>query len=451
MSNNAVQVSQKTEKQLKKNQTAYILEAAFEYFIDIMIKTTFITALLMHLGVSQGDAGIITSLASFGFTAQFFSVLFINPKNRIKKMSSILHLINQLLFVVMYLVPGINIPGGMKIAVVAGLYLCGNLLHYTIFPFKFDWMMSYVPDKKRGIFTANKEIVSLLGGIIFSSTMGMVVEHHIKNGNPETAFALSAITIFVLCILHLVTILVVKDPEDYKSVYSADQKKKSIREIFGFTIFDKKLNKVILLDIMWHIGTGISTAFFSIYAQQSMGIAIVTITVITAASSLLRVLVSKFFGRMADKYSWARMLSVSFLIGAVSFLIFAFANPGNCFSPDIFGSTVKINIFHILYILLHAVSTAGTNSGMTNITFDYVSHENRRFALGIKSAIGGLVAFLATFAVRFFVNAYSEGVFELFGVKIYAQQILSFGTALIFLFIVVYIKKVIMKLKIVED
>jgi MFS family permease len=225
----------------------------------------------------------------------------------------------------------------------------------------------------------------------------------------------------------------------------------SIKEILGITLFDKKLNKVILLDILWHIGTGISTAFFSIYAQQSMEIAIVTITVITAASSLLRVLVSKFFGRMADKYSWAKMLSVCFLIGAVSFLIFAFANPGNCFTLNIFGSNIKINIFYILYVLLHAVSTAGTNSGMTNITFDYVSHENRRYALGIKSAIGGLVAFLATFAVRFFVNAYSEGVFTLLGTKIYAQQILSFGTALIFLFIVVYIKKVIMKLKIVED
>ena len=451
MTNNAVQISAKSEKQLKKNQTAYILEAAFEYFIDIMIKTTFITALLMHLGVSQGDAGIITSLASLGFTAQFFSVMFINPKNHIKKLSSVLHLINQMLFVVMYLVPGIQIPGAVKIAIVAGLYLCGNLLHYTIFPFKFDWMMSYVPDKKRGVFTANKEIVSLLGGIIFSNTMGVFVEGYIKDGKAETAFVLSAITIFVLCILHLITILVIKDPEDYVSVYTENQKKRSIKEILGITLFDKKLNKVILLDILWHIGTGISTAFFSIYAQQSMEIAIVTITVITAASSLLRVLVSKFFGRMADKYSWAKMMSVSFLIGAVSFLIFAFANPGNCFNLNIFGTTIKLNIFHVLYTLLHAVSTAGTNSGMTNITFDYVSHENRRFALGIKSAIGGLVAFLATFAVRFFVNAYSEGVFTLFGINIYAQQILSFGTALIFLFIVMYIKKVIMKLKIVED
>ena len=451
MDNTVVQLSQKAQKQLKKNQTAYIFEAALEYFIDIMIKTTFITALLMNIGVSQGTAGIITSLASLGFTAQFFSVLFINPGNRIKKMSSLLHLTNQLLFVIMYLVPGVNIPSGAKMLIVAGLYLAGNLIHYTIFPFKFDWMMSYVPNNERGIFTANKEIVSLLGGIIFSNIMGVVIDHYKAIGREETGFVLSAITIFVLCILHLITILVVKDPEGYTNVYSNDNQKKSIKDILKITLFDNKVNKVILLDILWHIGTGISTAFFSIYAQQTMEITVVTITVITAISSLLRVLVSKFFGRMADKYSWAKMMSVSFIIGAVAFLMFAFANPGNCFTLKLFGADVKINIFYTLYVWILAIYSAGSNSGMTNITFDYVSKENRRYALGIKSAIGGLVAFIATFAVRGFVDAYENGVFKLFGVTIYSQQILSFATCIIFLFIVLYIKKVIMKLKKVED
>lgn len=447
MNNTAIKASKKSERQLKKNQTAYIFEAAFEYFIDIMIKTIFITALLMHLGVSQGTAGIITSLASLGFTAQFFSVMLINPKNHIKVMSSVLCFINQMLFVLMYLVPGVNISQGARIAIVAGLYLCGNLLHYTVFPFKFDWMMSYVPDNKRGVFTANKEIVSLLGGIIFSNTMGVIVEHYLEIGKAETGFMLSAITVFVLCILHLVTIVVIKDPEDYVSIYSKEQKKMSVKDILGITLFDKKLNKVILLDVMWHIGIGISTAFFTIYAQQSLGIAIVTITAITAASSLIRVLTSKFFGKMADKYSWAKMLSVSFLIGAASFLLFAFANPNNCISVSLFGNSIRFNIFHALYLLLNAVFSAGSNSGMTNITFDYISHENRRYALGIKSAIGGLVAFVATFLVRGFVDSFPDGVFNISGTTIYTQQILSFSTALIFFFIVFYIKNIIMKLE----
>ena len=426
------------------------MEAALEYFIDIMIKSTFITALLMNIGVSQGDAGIITSLASLGFTAQFFSVMFINPGNHVKRMSTVMHFINQLMFVIMYVIPGVNISSGMKMVIVAGLYLAGNLLHYTVFPFKFDWMMSYVEDKKRGVFTANKEIVSLLGGIIFSNIMGMIIDHYKAIGREDVGFIISAITIFVLCILHLITLLVVKDPEGYQGVNYAHQKKMSVREILGFTIFDKKVSKVIILDILWHIGTGISTAFFYIYAQQSMEIKVLTITIITAMSSLLRVLVSNLFGRIADNTSWANMLRISFCIGAVSFLIFAFANPANCFTLNLLGYEIRLNIFHTLYLLLHAFYMAGTNSGMTNITFDYVSHENRRFALGIKSAIGGFIAFLATLAVRVCVDAYPDGVFKIFGTPIYTQQILSFGTFIIFILIVFYIKHVIMKLKVVD-
>ena len=62
---NSSLVSNKSQKQLQVNRFSYIIEAALEYFIDIMVKSTFITALLMNLGTSQGNVGIITSLASF--------------------------------------------------------------------------------------------------------------------------------------------------------------------------------------------------------------------------------------------------------------------------------------------------------------------------------------------------------------------------------------------------
>ena len=212
---NSSLVSNKSQKQLQVNRFSYIIEAALEYFIDIMVKSTFITALLMNLGTSQGNVGIITSLASFGFTAQFFSVMFLNPGNHVKRMSTVIHFINQFMFVLMYVVPGVNIPSNMKIVLVAGLYLAANLLHYTVYPFKFDWMMSYVDDKKRGVFTANKEIVSLLGGIIFSNVMGLLIDHYKTMGREDVGFIISAITIFVLCILHLITLIIIKDPEDF--------------------------------------------------------------------------------------------------------------------------------------------------------------------------------------------------------------------------------------------
>ena len=447
MENAVVKKSDNTEKQLKKNRFAYIIEAALEYFIDILIKGTFLTAILINIGVSDSVAGIITSLASLGFVAQFFSVLFINPKGHVKRMCTVMHFINQLMFVVLYLIPYISVPTYVKVAVFAVMYLGGNLLHYTAFPFKLDWMMSYVDDDKRGDFTANKEIVSLLGGMAFSFLMGCMIDHFKAIGNEEVGFILSGITIFVLCLLHLVSLVIIKDPENYNKADYNKVEKRSIKSIFKITILDKKMNKVILLDVIWHIATGVSTAYFATYAQRSMGLAIVTITVITAMQSFVRVLVSKFFGRMADKYSWAKMLQVSFLIGALSFLIYAFATPENCFTLSVFGMNIKLNAFHIGYYILHGIYCAGSNSGIMNITFDYVKHEDRRYALGIKSAIGGVAAFIATTATAPFVSMVQANGNKLFGFNVYAQQVLAFTSAVIFILLVVYIRKVILKLK----
>lgn len=440
-------VSEKGQKQLKKNHNAYIIEAALEYFIALLTTGTFLTAILINIGVSDSVAGIVTSFASLGFVAQFFSVIFIKPKGAVKTMVTIMHFVNQLMFVVLYLIPYINVPSHMKVIVFAVMYLGGNLLHYTAFPFKIDWLMSYVPDNERGYFTANKEIVSLLGGMIFSFLMGYIIDYFKAIGNEEMGFVLSGITIFVLCILHLISLVVVKDPEGSSCAETQPSESHTIKSILGITLFDKKMSKIILLDVMWHVATGISTAYFAIYAQKSMGITVVTISVIVAIQSITRVFVSKFFGKIADKYSWAKMLTISFFIGAIGFIIFGFATPENCFTVTLFGSSVKLNIFHIIYYIISGIYAAGANSGIINITFDYASYENRRYALGIKSAIGGLAAFLATTAVAPFVNMMQNNGNKIFGITIYSQQILAFSSGIIFLLIVFYIRKVIFNIK----
>ena len=57
--------------------------------------------------------------------------------------------------------------------------------------------MSLVEDENRGNFTANKEIVSLLSGILFSFGMGTVIDYFTEKGEIRISFIVSAIVIFV--------------------------------------------------------------------------------------------------------------------------------------------------------------------------------------------------------------------------------------------------------------
>ena len=65
-----------TEKQYSKNRFAYIIEAAVEYFISLLVTDAFVTNLFTQNGVSDAATGIIIQLASFAFVAQLFSLFY---------------------------------------------------------------------------------------------------------------------------------------------------------------------------------------------------------------------------------------------------------------------------------------------------------------------------------------------------------------------------------------
>lgn len=420
----------------KINRIAYILEAAFEYFISILITGAFLAAILTNIDVPDSVIGITSSLASLGFLAQAASVLFIRLKGRKKMPVTIMHLINQLMFVTLYVIPFIKVPHTVKVAVFIILFLGGHFISNAVSPFKISWLMSYVPDNRRGRFTANKEIISLLGGMLFSYAMGAVIDRYNAIGDSQTGFLFSAVTIFALSILHLISLLAVKEDN---APLEQEEKRVSAKDIISDTLLNKNMRCIILLNILWQFGTGISTSFFGTYQINELGFSLKYVAVLSALYSIARVIFSRFFGKFADKHSWADMLFLSFAIGAFGFLVNTFTTPSN-------GT-----VLYAVHYMIYAVYMAGANSGIMNITFDYATHENRAAALGIASAFGGTAGFLASLLGAKILSVVQANGNTIFGMSIYAQQLLSFATFLTFSAVVIYIKKVIVKMKRIDE
>jgi len=431
-------VVSKDEKRIRNNQLSYIIQAALEYFVSLLVSGAFLASILKNIGVSDAVTGVVTTLKSLAISVQFLAVLFIKPKSTTKRMVTTLHFINQIMFVTLYLIPYINVPQIVKVIVFIVMFLGAEIIYNAAHPFKLSWLMSYVPDKKRGRFTANKEIISLIGGIAFSYAMGALIDHFDAMGNSEMGFVLSGVTIFVLCILHLVSLICVKESKEEINEQRTAEKTHTIRSVIKATLFNRNFSKIILLDILWHIGTGL-TVFLGTYQINELGFTLKYVAILTAMGSVSRILFSRAFGKFADKFSWAKMMMVCFVIGGISYLILTFTCPANG------------KIFYALYSIMHGIYMAGSNSGMMNIVFDYVHHEDRPYALGIKSAIGGLTGFLLSLVGAKVVSAVQANGNILFGRTIYAQQILAFITFLIFIFVALYIKMIIMKMKKVEE
>ncbi|MBR5527663.1 MAG: MFS transporter [Clostridia bacterium] len=419
-----------TEKQLSGNRFWYIIEAGVEYLISLLIVDSFLAQLLTGNGVSDSAAGIVTELAAFAFSAQLVSVFF-RKTHGMKFFVTMLHLINQIMFVMLYFIPVFKIPSSAKAVLIVIMFLCGHLIANIVSPYKLSWLMSYVPDKKRGKFTANKEIISLIMGTIFSLTMGSVSDHYKAQGKDDVYFSICAVTILVLAVIHMASLLLIKESDEEKKTPEQHIK---FSEALIKTFSNKALTKIILIDVIWQFSSKLSLAYYGVYKIGDLGFTMKYIAVLSLVGSVSRIAFSRFFGKLADKYSWRRMLFICFGIATFSFFINIFTVPSNG------------KVMFALYSCVHAISMAGINSGLMNIIFDYVPHEDRAPALGIKSAIGGFVAFFSTFIGGYIIHTVQSAGNKVCGVTVYGQQILSAITFVLCLGLLLYMKLVVGKL-----
>ena len=83
--------------------------------------------------------------------------------------------------------------------------------------------------------------------------------------------------------------------------------------------------------------------------------------------------------------------------------------------------------------------TIGVNSGMFNLVYDCAKPEERADSLAVCQSISGLSGFLITLVFSTVVTAMQQGGNQLFGMTVYAQQLLSVVSLLATLGAVAYV------------
>lgn len=404
----------------------YILEAAFEYFISLLVIGAYIAKVATAIGLSDSVTGILTSFVSLGLGFQCVAI-FLADKTPVKRWVSLLHVINQLSFALVYFVPFFKIPQSVKIALFMVLLLMGHILNNIVNSPKTKWFMDLVDDRKRGSFTATKEIVSLMGAMVFTFSVSAIIDRMEAKGDIYGSFLFCGIGIFVLMMLHTATLLLSKEKK------TPPAKKIKASSAIGELLGNKRLMRSILLITLWNVASHVTTPFLGTYQIKELGFHMVFISLLTVLYSVSRALISKPLGRYADRTSFVNMLSICYLFMAAAFAVNMFTVPEN-------GKL----LFSIHY-LLYALGSAGITSGEINLVYESVDHEHRMGALALKSTVSGLAGFAASLAVSPLVDSIQENGNRFLGMQVYAQQVLSAITLLITLGILIYINTVMRK------
>lgn len=411
-----------TEKAIKRGRQMYIYQAGIEYLISILVAGSFLATVTKELGFSDSLTGIISSVISLGCLFQLLSVAF--RRRRVKKFVIIMSIANQVLFTLLYAVPLFNLSKRVKTIIFVIFIILAYILYNFAHPKKINWLMSLVDDADRGTFTANKEIVSLVVGMIFSYTMGFVIDTFKEAGKIKSAFIVSMIVLVVLLVLHTLTMCFT--PEKEQKITLNRNPFENIKVVLG----DKNLLKVAFVFLLYYASSYVSSPFYAVYQINELQISLKNIAVFSIITSVSRILFSRFWGGYADKTSFSNMISKCFLFLAFSYVFVVFAVPSNGFFMFIF------------YYIAHGIALGGINSALVNLVFDYAPYEIRSDALAVTQSLAGVTGFVTTILVSPIVTYIQNAGNILFGVNIYAQQFLSLISVILTVIAFIFVKTI---------
>lgn len=389
------------QKSLKTSRLFYILEAGFEYLISILVAGAYLAKLTEALGMSDRLTGTMSAIISLGHLFQLGSLL-IRPK-RVKGLVVTFSVANQLLFMLLYVIPLGNGAKPWRTSLFMVTILLAYLLYNLVHPKKTNWLMSLVDDEVRGRFTSVKEMISLIMGILFTFAMGAVMDYFEARGELRTAFVVCAVTIAGLMILHTLTMLFSVEkplPED-------PGKKGALAAVFK----DRDVLKIAATFALWYATMYASVPFLGSYQNKELGFSMTFISLLSFIYSGVRIAFSFLWGSYADKRSFKSMLQVCLAIAAAGHFINIFTVPANG------------KIFYTAYYVCYAIAMAGINSALINLVYDYVELSRRADAIALTQAVAGVTGFLTTLAVGVLVDYVQENGNRFLGLPVYAQQL----------------------------
>ena len=415
----------------RSSRVGNIISAALEYFISMLVIDSYLAKLTTDIGISDSVTGILTSFVSLGFGFQLFAIFLINKKP-VKRWVTALTIINQLFFAFVYVIPFFEMSKTVKTVLFVAMLLLAHIILNVSSPAKIDWHMRLVDDNKRGRFTALKEIVSLLGGMVFSFVIGTVIDTCEANGNLHGAFIFCAVGILGLMVIDTVVLLLMKE-KPHEEI--GEGEKVPVMKVVGQILRNKKIFKVLLVSVIWYVALYSTIPFYGTYKIKELGFSMTLVSILSAAYAIARSLASRPLGRYADKHSFTRMLNICFVIVFVAYSINMFTVPANG------------KVFYTIYYMLYAISMGGINSAGTNLIYDFVEPDKRVAALALQHTLAGFAGFFATIIVGFLVDYIQKSGNTFLGMNVYAQQVVSAIGAIVVLLALLYLNTVVKKMQ----
>ena len=402
----------------KLSRIVYILECMFEYFISILTTGAYLAKLTTTIGISDSMTAILSSLTSLAGIFQIVSI-FLAHKTPVKRWVLPITFITQALVSTLYVIPFLNI-GALAPVLFFVIIFVSKAAVNIVAPAKSNWFLSLVDDRHRGNFQAKINIVSLGGGMIFTFLASLTIDKFEANGNLSSAFITMTVVICILATLQILCLIIARERA------TDSVKKESPLSAIKKLCHNKIYVRILLFNLIWAVANNVTTPFLSTYQIKELGFSMTFISTVGIIISFLQMFVVYFFGRYSVRHSYASIQRIAYVFALFSFLFIIISTPSNGY--------VTFTIYRVVSLFFGSASAVSA----TSLLFAIVPPNERTAAIAFNTIATGLVSFLVTLAVSPLLNSLQSSSPSLFGIQLYAQQILAFISFCITILLLLY-------------
>lgn len=414
----------------RRSRAAYVTQCALGYFVTLLVSDAYVAKLLLEAGIDAATVGVISTLEQLSCVPALFAIVLDKYEKSAKQTLLITRALSMFLFAVLYLVPFMAAARPVRtflaIIVMFGGHFCLQLTE----PEYVKWSYQFVKPDRRSRFSAAKQMISLLSGVVFTFLIGMLFDRYEADGRLRDVFLTAALMICVINLLSTVCLCMMsKDKRNTAPVSSGGAMiLKDLKNLFA----DRRFLHVVILTTLFSFGQYLTNGFMGTYKTVELAFSVGTVQLINAFGFLGRFVISMPVGAYSDRRSYAKGYTLSLLFMALAFCA------GTVTRPNTRGLIV-------VYTLLYYFGLAGTGYNTINMCYSCVSAENVVPALAIRGCVSGVCAFAASLLGSAIMKSVLRAGNRLFGLPVYGQQVLSLLSLLTIAAAIVYAKKVVEK------
>lgn len=431
------------EADLHKSRVLYAVGDSASQTLLQLAGGTFLVAIMENIGFSDGAMGVILSAATL---AAIFQMPVMNSVQRMQKRKAFICMttLQKIWMAVIFLIPLIPVSVPVRLILFLLLFFFSQICLQISTPAATDWIASLVPAKTRGRYFSRKDTLAVFVTVTGMLLVGIAFDQ-MKKDNIRGGFMMIAAVIAILVLINTLAFSMMKEPRMFRTDINgrelhgkllrdslaacpdkADHQgiSSEIKEALHSPLFCKAL----ILNCLWMLAFYTAAPFNSSYQVKELGLSYTFIMIVNFVSNLVRIAITPYVGKTADRIGMGRMLRyvlVSYMLGYV-FMIFSV--PG--------GSL----IYYVISIFFSAVAWSFISIGLLGIQLEYLDRDRRTVQYTILSVISGVFGFIISLGMGAFLSMLQNAGMLFMGRKVYAQQITNAAGAICTLAVILYLK-----------